>query len=88
MLNQCIFIGKISEVIKDQENVKKIVLDVTSTNLSTDKISIELPFEMTMNQGFNEGNTVAIKARVTSSDAITYHFIAERMTILGGRSHE
>lgn len=86
MLNQCIFIGKVSEVIKDQENVKKIVLDVTSTNPSTDKISIELP--LTSNQRFKEGSTVAIKARVTSSDATTYHFIAERITILGGNARE
>ena len=88
MLNQCIFIGKISEVIKDQENAKKIVLDVTSTNYLTDKVSIELPFEITSNQRFKEGNTIAIKARMKSSDAITYHFIAERITVLGGSSHE
>ena len=88
MLNQCIFIGKISSVITDNQGETKLVIEVKSNSNAIDKISIDLPLEMSLNDFYKEGSILAIKARVTSSDEKTYSFLAERITILGGITRE
>lgn len=87
MLNQCIFIGKVSSVTLENQGRTKVVLETKNNVGNSEKIAINLPVEMALNEHLLEGSTIAIKARVSSLDAKTYTFIAERITILGGTNH-
>lgn len=87
MLNQCIFIGKLSSISTSNQRVTKLVIEVKSINNQPDKIVIEMPFEMAQQEHLKEGYTVALKARVSSDENLSYRFIAERITLLGGTNY-
>lgn len=88
MLNQCILIGRIIEIHRNQEGViERFTIEVNS-GTHTDLIMIDTTQKMASYGLFSEGSIIAIKARVSSSNAKDYRFIAERITVLGGNSHE
>lgn len=88
MLNQCILIGRITEIRLNEEGVvDKVTIDVT-TGATTDKIAIYINQKMASYGLFKRGGTIAVKAKISSNDTIMYHIIAERITVLGGSSHE
>ena len=88
MLNQCILIGKINKVKLSNEGVVEgVTIDVT-TGTTTDRISIDINHKMASYSLFQRGITIAVKAKITSSDAAKYNIIAERISVLGGSSNE
>ena len=87
MLNQCIFVGKITHITSYDKELLRVVLRIETSDKNSDKVTIDIPSEMASYEHFMEGNTIAVKARVASSNATSYRFIVERITFLGGSSN-
>ncbi len=88
MLNQCILIGRIKETHRNQDGVIERFTIEVNTGTNTDLIMIDTHRKMASYGLFSEGSIIAIKARVSSGNAIDYQFIADRITVLRGNSHE
>ncbi len=86
MLNQCILIGRITETHQNQEGVVERFAIEVITGTNTDRITIDTPQKMASYRLFSEGSMIAVKARISSSNAKDYQIIAERITVLGGSS--
>ena len=87
MLNQCILIGRIIETHQSQEGgVERITIEV-NTGTKTDHIMIDTPQKMASYRHFCKGSMIAVKARISSTNAKDYQFVAERITVLGGSSN-
>ncbi|BCR35193.1 hypothetical protein [Mariniplasma anaerobium] len=88
MLNQCIFVGRVQKIESFNSEVLKVTLDIITNNDNHNKIGIEIPDKMIDESYIRKGNLMGIKAKVSSSDAQTYKFIAERLTVLGVKDDE
>lgn len=88
MLNQCILIGMIKETQQNQEGVvEKCIIEV-NIGTNTDRIMIDTPQKMASYEPFIKGSMIAVKARISSSNAKEYQIVAERITVLGGSSDD
>ena len=86
MLNQCIFIGRISEITFYAKNQVIVKIKITNQNGMSDTfVSIDMSGLLVAKDQLKKDQLIAVKAKVESEDGNIYTFQAERITILGGQ---